>query len=308
MAFSWKSVRERLDPRRLRLPEMPKAKAFVVQNRNVILGSSLALLVGLWGGAVLGRVSVGAPAFDMAALGTIGASESARSANAPRAGQQIDGMAFVRLRAEMDQTQPRACLEFSQNLSTDQNINYADYISLDPTVPFQTDVSGNLLCLSGLPFEPERQITIRQGLPSASGERTEADENFTLTFGDRPAYVGFAGGGVILPRAEADGIAIETVNVARLHVEVLRVPDRILSQYSIDPGERNEEGGWNYWSFRGAGENVGVQVYEGEIDVDTTGRRNSAQTTVFALGAALRDLRPGAYGRQGSRCIAQRRQ
>ncbi|NJK84543.1 MAG: hypothetical protein HC912_12880, partial [Saprospiraceae bacterium] len=39
------------------------------------------------------------------------------------------------------------------------------------------------------------------------GERTEADETFNLTFGDRPAYVGFAGSGVILPRAEADGIA-----------------------------------------------------------------------------------------------------
>ena len=69
--------------------------------------------------------------------------------------------------------------------------------------------------LGGLPFEPERQITIREGLPSPTGERTQYDENFTLTFGDRPAYVGFAGSGVILPRSEADGIAIETVNVSR---------------------------------------------------------------------------------------------
>jgi polyphosphate kinase len=33
---------------------------------------------------------------------------------------------------------------------------------------------------------------------------------------------------------EVGGIAIETVNVSKLGVEVLRVPDRILSQYSID--------------------------------------------------------------------------
>ncbi|MBL8530557.1 MAG: alpha-2-macroglobulin family protein, partial [Hyphomonadaceae bacterium] len=164
----------------------------------------------------------------------------------------------------------------------------------DPAIPFQTDVSGNLLCLGGLPFEPERQLTIRQGLPAQSGERTEADETFTLTFGDRPAYVGFAGGGVILPRAEADGIAIETVNVSRLEVQVLRVPDRILSQHQVYEGEDNAEGGWDYWGFDNAAESVGVEVYKGEIDV-ADGPRNSAVTTVFALGAALRELRAGAY-------------
>ena len=295
MAFDWKALAERLDPRKLNWAWVAPARDWMVANRTAVLSTSIALLTGLWGGAVLGRVSAGAPAFEFASLGSVG-SENARSANAPRAGlPQIDGMAFVRLRAEMDQAEPRACLEFSQNLSTDANINYSDYLVLDPVAPYQVDVSGNLLCLGGLPFEPERQVTIREGLPSASGERTEFDETFTLTFGDRPAYVGFAGGGVILPRSEADGIAIETVNVSRLEVEVLRVPDRILSQYSVDPGEVNEEGGWNYWSFNSAGENVGVQVYEGEIDIDVGSRRNTAITTVFALGAALRELRPGAY-------------
>ncbi|MBC7768263.1 MAG: alpha-2-macroglobulin family protein [Phycisphaerales bacterium] len=295
MAFDWKALGERLDPRKLNWAWVAPARNWMVTNRTAVLSTSIALLIGLWGGAVLGRVSTGAPAFDFMQLGTIGASESARGANAPRAGApNVDGMAFVRLRTEMDQADPRACLEFSQNLSTDASINYADYIVMDPAVPYQTDVSGNLLCLGGLPFEPERQLTVREGLPSASGERTEYDETFTLTFGDRPAYVGFAGGGVILPRSEADGIAIETVNVSRLAVEVLRVPDRILSQYAVDPGENNEEGGWGNWSFNSAGQDVGVQVYEGEIDVDTA-RRNSAVTTVFALGAALRELRPGAY-------------
>lgn len=296
MAFDWKALTERLDPRKWNWSWAEPARNWVVANRNVVLATSVALLTGLWGGAVLGRVSAGAPAFEFAQLGSIGSGENARGANAPRAGlPQVDGMAFVRLRAEMDQAEPRACLEFSQNLSTDASVNYADYLVIDPVAPYQVDVSGNLLCLGGLPFEPERQVTVREGLPSASGERTEYDETFTLTFGDRPAYVGFAGSGVILPRAEADGIAIETVNVSKLEIEVLRVPDRILSQYQLEQGETNEEGGWGYWSFNGAAENVGVQVYEGEIDVDVGNRRNTAITTVFALGAALRELRPGAY-------------
>ncbi len=294
MPFNWKSVLERLDPRKL--PGFTRARDFVLANRATVLATTIALFVGLWGGAVLGRVSAGAPAFDFAALGTVGGAENARSSDAPRAGlAEIDGMAFVRLRTEMDQADPRACLEFSRPLSTDASVNYSDYLVMDPATTFQTDVSGNLLCLSGLPFEPERQVTIREGLPAQSGERTEAEETFRLTFGDRPAYIGFAGGGVILPRAEADGIAIETVNVSKLEVEVLRVPDRILSQHQIEPGQSNEEGGWGNWDFDYAGSDVGVQVYEGEIDVALEGHRNEAVTTVFALGAALSELRPGAY-------------
>jgi uncharacterized protein YfaS (alpha-2-macroglobulin family) len=122
-----------------------------------------------------------------------------------------------------------------------------------------------------------------------------SEETFTLTFGDRPAYVGFAGDGIILPRTEADGIAIESVNVSKLHIQVLRVPDRILSQHQLDVGDSNEEGGWGNWGFNYAGSEVGVEVYDGEIDIDTAGRRNTAVTSVFALGAALGQVRPGAY-------------
>ncbi|MFT3729281.1 MAG: alpha-2-macroglobulin [Terricaulis sp.] len=297
MAFDWKALVERIDPRKWRWSALAPARDWAVANRTTVLATSLALLVGLWGGAVLGRVGAGAPAFDLASVGTVGSSAPARAQNAARAGlPHVDGMAFVRLRAEMNQAEPRACLEFSEDLSRDPSVHYADYLTVDPSAPYQVSVSGNLLCLGGLPFEPERQVTIKKGLPAANGDKTAYDENFTLTFGDRPSYVGFAGGGVILPRSEADGIAIETVNVSRLAVEVLRVPDRILSQYDISQTGQNEEGGWNYWDFNSAGSEVGVSVFKGKIDVPgAAAHRNSAVTTVFALGAALHDLRPGAY-------------
>ncbi len=275
------------------------------QNRNAVLAAAVALVTGLWGGAVLARVGSGEGGFtEIAAVGAATGPEVMRAANAPRAPRQnIDGMAWINTRIDTSGSAPRACLEFSRELSAEPNVNFADYISLDPATPFQVERSGTLLCLAGLPFEPERQITIRQGLPAANGERTERDETFTLSFGDRPAYVGFAGNGVILPRAEADGLAIETVNVSKLDIEVLRVPDRILSQRSVEAGEVFDEGSWGWW---GEGSDVGVKVYEGEIDIALNScpdrpqdrgctRRNQGVTTVFALGASLRDMRPGAY-------------
>ncbi len=103
MAINWKALAERADPRKWNWSWITPARNWAVANRATVLSTSIALLVGLWGGAVLGRVGTGLPALSFAQLGSIGAGENARSANAPRAGlPQVDGMAFVRLRAEMD--------------------------------------------------------------------------------------------------------------------------------------------------------------------------------------------------------------
>ncbi|MGE0045984.1 MAG: alpha-2-macroglobulin, partial [Hyphomonadaceae bacterium] len=270
---------------------------FVVSNARIILATAIALVGGLWGGVVLGRVTAG----DMRVLAPIVAEgegpEAVRAANAPRArGERPAGMAFMNIRIDTSEPTPRACLEFSQDLSTDRSVNFADYLVIEPAAQVQAQVSGSLLCLSGLPFEPDRQVTIRRGLPSQAGQRTTRDETFTLSFGDRPAYVGFVGNGVILPRSEADGLAIETVNVSRLRVSVVRVNDRILSQHELSVGETVEEGGWGYWGLENAGEAQGSVIYEGRIDVaNARARRNQGVTTVFPLGAVLSDRRPGAY-------------
>ncbi|MET0181838.1 MAG: alpha-2-macroglobulin [Caulobacterales bacterium] len=275
------------------------------ENRNAVLAASVALMVGLWGGAVLAKVGGGGAPLDVVASGgALAGGEVIRAANAPRArAGQVDGMAWINTRLDMSGANPRACLEFSRPLSQEANVNLRDYINIEPAAPFQTEASGSLLCIAGLPFEPDRQVTIKQGLPASNGERTRQDETFTLSFGDRPAYVGFSGNGVILPRAEADGLAIETVNVSKLDIEVLRVPDRILSQRSIDPGQSYDEGSWGWW---GEGDDVGVKVFTGEIDIALgscpdrpndrgCNRRNQGITTVFPLGAHLNDMRPGAY-------------
>ncbi|MGE3867861.1 MAG: alpha-2-macroglobulin, partial [Hyphomonadaceae bacterium] len=253
-------------------------------------------MAGRWSGAVLGRATSGARApIAIVAEGASGP-EIIRDANAPRAGvERPDGMALMNVRIDTSTAQPRACLEFSQPLAT-SGVNLADFITMTPTAPVQVEASETLLCLAGLPFEPDREVTIRRGLPSTTGQRTARDETFTLSFGDRPAYVGFVGNGVVLPRSEVDGLAIETVNVSTIKVAVLRVNDRILSQRGLDMGEIVEEGGWGYWSLESAGSDVGTVVYEGEIDVaNAQARRNQGVTTVFPLGAVLRDRRPGAY-------------
>jgi uncharacterized protein YfaS (alpha-2-macroglobulin family) len=271
-------------------------------NRNTLLAVAVAVLAGLYAGVALGRI--GAPGGPSAgALGAISGPEAIRSANAARAGAQAgEGpMAFDRLRTDASGDAPIACLEFTQDVATDPNVNFADFIAIEPAIQVAFEPVGKSLCLRGLPFEPERKVTVRQGFPGLSGERTTLDESFTLTFADRGAMVGFAGQGVILPRTEADGLGIETVNVSKLKIEVLRVSDRILSRETIEEGQAVPEGSWDYWSIEEAGGQFGTSIFKGEIDVQTTDAatrkdlRNRTVTTVFPLGSVLKEGRPGAY-------------
>src|ERR1043166_7339777 len=118
----------------------------------MILAAAVALMVGLWAGFGLARVG-GGPGGGQA-RGMAGA--PIRAAHAPRPGPvSIDGMAFVRLRIDTSTAQPKACLEFSQDLSSDPQIRYADYLALDPAANVAAEAVGDSLCLSGLPFEPD---------------------------------------------------------------------------------------------------------------------------------------------------------
>lgn len=268
-------------------------------NRNVILAAAVALVAGLWGGLVLARVGGAAgPSF----LGGVPNAERVRAADAPRLGPQIvDGIAFMALRIDTDGDAPKACLEFSEPLSKDPNVNFGDFLALDPAAPVNVEPNGQLLCLAGLPYDVDRQLTIKAGLPAASGEVTARDETITLSFGDRPAFVGFAGSGTILPRAEADGLGIETVNVSQLEIEVLRVGDRALTREEIEQGQSIAEGSWDWWTYEDAAQSTGVSVFKGKLDValvdpqSKRSRRNETITTVFPLGATLKELKAGAY-------------
>ncbi len=263
-------------------------------NRNVIVAAAAALAVGLLGGVVLGQTGGGPRGWFRSAAGGV---EAIRSDRAPRLAAIATGdMAFERLRVETGGDTPVACLEFTQALANDPQTNFADFVALQPTAQVRFEPVGNSLCLRGLPYDIDRQVTIREGLPSAGGAKTRKDETFTLSFGDRPSFVGFAGSGVILPRAEADGVGIESVNVSKLKIEVLRVSDRILSQRAITEGQAAAEGSWDYWSIENEGSDFGVSIYKGELDVALTPQtRNRTQTTVFPLGAVLKDRNPGAY-------------
>ncbi len=214
-----------------------------------------------------------------------------RSANARRAGQSDADFAFVRYSIDVSGDLPRACLAFSSSL--DPNRDYSGYLDISPATQTALSVDGPNLCIGGLTFGQSREVTIRSGLPAEDGRQLDFDETVEIVFGDRPAYVGFKGDGVILPRVEADGLALETVNVDAVRVKISRVTDRALAFKTITSGFSAAAGNYGYMEYGSDPSDVIQPVFEAEME--TPGSPNAATTTVFPIAEAIPRLEPGAY-------------
>lgn len=217
-----------------------------------------------------------------------------RSANAPRRGiPKPDGFAVWQTRIDSSGQDPMACVRMSKAL--DPSKSYADFVLISPDIGRQpaVRVKGDELCVGGVGFTDHR-ITLLKGLPAKGGETLTANADVDFTFGEKPPYVGFAGDGVILPREESDGVGIETINVSALAIEVWRVPDRNLVRKSISAPDPTGEGDYaGDYGDDSVGED-GRRVWKGVVQVSsaTTGQK---ATTVFPLGAVLKDMKAGGY-------------
>ena len=198
---------------------------------------------------------------------------------------------FAYLRYAVDETavRPTLCLTFSEAL--DPATDYSAYVASEASLAF--GVSGSRLCLGGLTYGQEARLTLRAGLPSADGDALKRDETVALTFDDRPAMVSFAGEGIILPRRDADGLAIKTVNVDAVEVSVRRVTDRALVFRSLTAGFSAAEGEYRYEGYNDSPGELGTSIWEGSLP--TVGDTNETVTTVFPLADVVGTLEPGAY-------------
>ncbi len=216
-----------------------------------------------------------------------------RSADAPRAEpQRPEGFAVWSNRRDTATAAPSACIRMTEPL--DPRRRYEDFVTVTPSLahPVSVNVSGDELCIQDVGYEP-RTVTLLRGLPSKSGATLAEAVEVAIATAGKPPYVGFAGTGVILPRLEADGVALETVNVSRLHMTVWRVPDRNLVQKEIRTSDPVAEGEWSYEDGPQSVGDQGRKVWEGDLAV--RGTTDQRATTVFPLGAVLKKVEPGAY-------------
>ncbi|HEX7967005.1 MAG TPA: MG2 domain-containing protein, partial [Stellaceae bacterium] len=142
------------------------------------------------------------------------------------------------------------------------------------------------------------QVTLLKGLPAQSGARLEADETVEVSLGDRPAVVALSGDGFILPRAASNGLTVQTVNVDRVTVRVLRMSDRLL------PNEIRRPMGWREtqalsgkqitrYQLREMIKGSASLVWSGTMTIERDHNRNVQ--TAFPLSDVIEPGQTGAY-------------
>ncbi|MCA8905975.1 MAG: alpha-2-macroglobulin family protein, partial [Hyphomonas sp.] len=198
---------------------------------------------------------------------------------------------YFRYRIDTSGDDPLACFVFSAAL--DPEADYSPYVEFRPAFKPALSVEGRELCVGGLTFGSERTATLLSGLPAADGRTLKNTEEVPIDFADRPPYVGFKGTGVILPREDADGLPIETVNVDKVEVTVSRINDRALAFKRISEGQTTAQGSYSWTWGEDDPDDVKEELFKGTIDIQR--KQNAPVISVFPLEATIGTLKPGAY-------------
>ncbi len=127
---------------------------------------------------------------------------------------------------ESDSSAPRICAEFSEPL-VKAGVDYETFVRL-PEPGLVVQVSDRQLCVDGVEHGKRYRLTMRTGLPSASGETLIKDLDLTHYVRDRSPSVRFPGRAYVLPRSAQAALPIETVNLTEVDLRLRRISDRNL--------------------------------------------------------------------------------
>ncbi|TNJ41460.1 alpha-2-macroglobulin family protein [Phaeobacter sp. B1627] len=191
-------------------------------------------------------------------------------------------------RVEADGADPRLCIAFSEDLAR-RDVTYGDYLKSDAT-GLATEANGRELCLSGLDHGQHLRLTLRRGLPAASGETLSKDVTLSHYIRDRRPSVRFPGRAYVLARSATTALPVETVNTTALDLELFRISDRnLLRSMQEDYFARP----LSYWQSESFDETMAENLWSGTAEVVQDLNRDV--TTRLPLGEVLRDQPVGIY-------------
>jgi alpha-2-macroglobulin len=230
------------------------------------------------------------------------AAEPAHAGEPSAAERSIDAahpFIFRRLVLDTSGDAPEACFRFSRPLDARAEAHYGDYVTVEPAVSGAARVANTDLCLTGFTYGTTYKVTLAAGLPALSGERTDRPDAVEVTLGDRPARVAISGAGYILSRDSGNGLAVQTVNVERVAVHVLRMSERLLTTRIHSSGSYFDNailGGQtatSRYELKNILQNQATVVWSGDMTIPPD--HNRSVETAFPLSKIIKPGDIGAY-------------
>jgi len=268
------------------LPVNASGAAYIAYERAQTPAAKVAALWVLH--EALKRRSYWRPAID-ALKASLGLAADAQVRAAYDALVAEHGFRILEYKVDADSAQPRLCIQFSERLASGQ-VDWAQYFTVDGKDPQSVSAEARQICLDGLAHGKRYEVQVREGLPSAVGEKLAKTAELAIYVKDRAPSVRSSGRGYVLPNRGQQGIPLVTVNTDKVSVEVYRIGDRSLAQ-TLQSGDFAKQ--ISSYDITTLKERTGARVYAGELAV--VSRLNEDVTTAFPIAEALPRLQPGVY-------------
>ena len=190
---------------------------------------------------------------------------------------------------DSDAAQARICVEFSDALAQ-AGVDYAPYVKFGNGADLPIETQGQQLCVDGVERGTRYSLTIRQGLPSNTGELLSRSSKIEAYIRDRSPSVRFAGRAHVLPRSADAAIPVVTVNLNEVEIAIHRIGER-----NLLPAIQDDlfDSAINKWREDRIDAELGEAVWTGRAEV--SGPVNADVTTALPLGDAIEGFRPGVY-------------
>ena len=229
------------------------------------------------------------------------ANEGRRSIDALRLAQSLDarestavalaraiglfGFRVIETQVDNNAERPRICVNFNEDL-VEVGVDYASFVKGDLPV----EAEGAQLCLDGVTHGQTYEITLREGLPAASGEVLQQSVRLSTYVRDRDAGVHFIGRSYVLPMSDNPAIPVMTVNADEVELRLFRVGERNLVPTVLNGilGENLDQ-----YSERDLANERGEEVWRGVGDVSN--ELNRDVITALPLSPAIENFKPGIY-------------
>jgi uncharacterized protein YfaS (alpha-2-macroglobulin family) len=192
--------------------------------------------------------------------------------------------------AQTDTDIPAICLSFSDPLADVRQVNYGDYVSVEPATPIDPRIAGSQLCLEGVSYGQDYTVTVRAGLMSRDGLTLSKDDVSQVTVEDRAATTAFYGNAYVLPRHGEGTLPLTTVNVSEVDVQLLRVNDRNLVPKIVQSAVGDVLWSSDIWDVANT---QGSVVWTGKMSIADD--RNKSVVTGIPVSTMLPNPEPGVY-------------
>lgn len=189
---------------------------------------------------------------------------------------------------QSDSAQPEICVTFSERL-LGQTQDYEPFVRL-PETGLVVRSNGQQLCIDGVQHGSRYEVTLRSGLPAASGEVLNKDVTLTHYVRDREPLVRFPGRAYVLARSGIAALPVVTVNLTDLELRLRRVSDRNLLRSFQEGYFARPLSHWQEQDFSNA---VAVDVWDGRAEVQQ--ELNTDVTSRLPLAEALQGQPVGIY-------------